>query len=146
MLLISSDVLYCAIVDSCVYFFVFFFFKQKTAYEIKECDWSSDVCSSELGSRPRARDSADHGGHGRRGVVPFHDRPAEQRVSQQQRARRARVAAGRGRLRVALPRGAERRGRRLRVRLLSLRDGACAPARDGRGGSRIKSAAATPGT
>ena len=25
-----------------------FFFKQKTAYEIKECDWSSDVCSSDL--------------------------------------------------------------------------------------------------
>ena len=29
-------------------FCVFFFFKQKTAYEIKECDWSSDVCSSDL--------------------------------------------------------------------------------------------------
>src|ERR1051326_3847120 len=28
--------------------FGFFFFKQKTAYEIKECDWSSDVCSSDL--------------------------------------------------------------------------------------------------
>ena len=28
----------------------FFFFKQKTAYEIKECDWSSDVCSSDLGT------------------------------------------------------------------------------------------------
>ena len=28
--------------------FFFFFFKQKTAYEIKECDWSSDVCSSDL--------------------------------------------------------------------------------------------------
>ena len=28
--------------------FIFFFFKQKTAYEIKECDWSSDVCSSDL--------------------------------------------------------------------------------------------------
>ena len=28
--------------------FYFFFFKQKTAYEIKECDWSSDVCSSDL--------------------------------------------------------------------------------------------------
>ena len=27
---------------------VVFFFKQKTAYEIKECDWSSDVCSSDL--------------------------------------------------------------------------------------------------
>src|ERR1051326_1788792 len=26
----------------------FFFFKQKTAYEIKECDWSSDMCSSDL--------------------------------------------------------------------------------------------------
>ena len=29
-------------------FLFFFFFKQKTAYEIKECDWSSDVCSSDL--------------------------------------------------------------------------------------------------
>jgi len=26
----------------------FFFFKQKTAYEISLCDWSSDVCSSDL--------------------------------------------------------------------------------------------------
>ena len=34
-----------------IYFcFFFFFFKQKTAYEIKECDWSSDVCSSDLKS------------------------------------------------------------------------------------------------
>ena len=31
----------------CVFFF-FFFFKQKTAYEIYQCDWSSDVCSSDL--------------------------------------------------------------------------------------------------
>ena len=29
-----------------------FFFKQKTAYEIKECDWSSDVCSSDLPRSP----------------------------------------------------------------------------------------------
>ena len=27
---------------------VVFFFKQKTAYEIRNCDWSSDVCSSDL--------------------------------------------------------------------------------------------------
>ena len=27
---------------------VFFFFKQKTAYEIYQCDWSSDVFSSDL--------------------------------------------------------------------------------------------------
>ena len=30
-------------------FFLFFFFKQKTAYEIGTGDWSSDVCSSDLG-------------------------------------------------------------------------------------------------
>ena len=30
------------------YFFYFFFFKQKTAYELYQCDWSSDVCSSDL--------------------------------------------------------------------------------------------------
>src|SRR5213075_2261739 len=29
-------------------FFLFFFFKQKTAYEITRRDWSSDVCSSDL--------------------------------------------------------------------------------------------------
>src|SRR5216117_1044605 len=28
----------------------FFFFKQKTAYEIRKGDWSSDVCSSDLGA------------------------------------------------------------------------------------------------
>src|SRR3546814_8898320 len=28
---------------------VFFFFKQKTAYEMRISDWSSDVCSSDLG-------------------------------------------------------------------------------------------------
>src|SRR3546814_938414 len=31
------------------YRFVFFFFKQKTAYEMRISDWSSDVCSSDLG-------------------------------------------------------------------------------------------------
>src|SRR3546814_3158399 len=29
-------------------FLVFFFFKQKTAYEMRISDWSSDVCSSDL--------------------------------------------------------------------------------------------------
>src|SRR3546814_19930941 len=28
--------------------FLFFFFKQKTAYEMRISDWSSDVCSSDL--------------------------------------------------------------------------------------------------
>src|SRR3546814_9099675 len=31
-----------------VFFCVFFFFKQKTAYEMRISDWSSDVCSSDL--------------------------------------------------------------------------------------------------
>src|SRR3546814_10498597 len=30
------------------FMFVFFFFKQKTAYEMRISDWSSDVCSSDL--------------------------------------------------------------------------------------------------
>src|SRR3546814_3108859 len=33
----------CAVVGG-----VFFFFKQKTAYEMRISDWSSDVCSSDL--------------------------------------------------------------------------------------------------
>src|SRR3546814_6521026 len=54
---------------------VFFFFKQKTAYEMRISDWSSDVCSSDLvivlGSKGmrrmahpssrRGRRPADHG-------------------------------------------------------------------------------------
>src|SRR3546814_9134426 len=32
--------------------FCFFFFKQKTAYEMRISDWSSDVCSSDLEKRP----------------------------------------------------------------------------------------------
>src|SRR3546814_3977578 len=31
----------------------FFFFKQKTAYEMRISDWSSDVCSSDLGKKRR---------------------------------------------------------------------------------------------
>src|SRR3546814_11089574 len=41
----NLDLLYC------YYDFVyFFFFKQKTAYEMRVSDWSSDVCSSDLTS------------------------------------------------------------------------------------------------
>src|SRR3546814_4209078 len=42
-----------------------FFFKQKTAYEMRISDWSSDVCSSDLGDPRRlARpfDPTEHGG------------------------------------------------------------------------------------
>src|SRR3546814_4624459 len=40
---------------------MFFFFKQKTAYEMRISDWSSDVCSSDL-------HEADHGGAGHHGL------------------------------------------------------------------------------
>src|SRR3546814_3777679 len=62
----------------CVFFF---FFKQKTAYEMRISDWSSDVCSSDLHAGHRGRnvpslqEGADggvgaaegrgHGAHGR---------------------------------------------------------------------------------
>src|SRR3546814_3920530 len=40
-------------------YIIFVFFKQKTAYEMRISDWSSDVCSSDLGGRsiaqPRGR-------------------------------------------------------------------------------------------
>src|SRR3546814_4181208 len=41
---------------------VFFFFKQKTAYEMRISDWSSDVCSSDLAalkSQLEGRSAAD---------------------------------------------------------------------------------------
>ena len=44
-------------------FILFFFFKQKTAYEIKECDWSSDVCSSDLSIATWSRIEKEDGTH-----------------------------------------------------------------------------------
>src|SRR3546814_7438101 len=37
----------------------FFFFKQKTAYEMRISDWSSDVCSSDLVDRDHVRHEVD---------------------------------------------------------------------------------------
>src|SRR3546814_20808985 len=39
---------------------VFFFFKQKTAYEMRISDWSSDVCSSDLVLDGVGADLLDH--------------------------------------------------------------------------------------
>src|SRR3546814_1883189 len=38
----------CALLACLFIGFCFFFFKQKTAYEMRISDWSSDVCSSDL--------------------------------------------------------------------------------------------------
>src|ERR1044072_3637353 len=39
---------YVRCVDKVQTYHSIFFIKQKTAYEIYQCDWSSDVCSSDL--------------------------------------------------------------------------------------------------
>src|SRR3546814_7990718 len=49
----------------CICFMLFFFFKQKTAYELRISDWSSDVCSSDLiralQGTPEAKGETAHG-------------------------------------------------------------------------------------
>src|SRR3546814_6435745 len=55
-------VIVCCLV---LYFCLVFFFKQKTAYEMRISDWSSDVCSSDLiglVERRSAQDSLHHVG------------------------------------------------------------------------------------
>src|SRR3546814_10198232 len=57
---------------------MFFLFKQKTAYEMRISDWSSDVCSSDLEGGPEAephggdqhRHHVDQGDVGERKVLP----------------------------------------------------------------------------
>ena len=48
------------ILEGVLFVLLFFFFKQKTAYEMCGRDWSSDVCSSDLregeGGRERGRE------------------------------------------------------------------------------------------
>src|SRR3546814_7572251 len=58
LVLVSAG--FCSIVVcSCVCFF--FFFKQKTAYEMRISDWSSDVCSSDLFRRSPHKQRPDPG-------------------------------------------------------------------------------------
>src|SRR5213082_3610510 len=67
-----------------VVFVFFFFFKQKTAYEIVSGDWSSDVCSSDLRPprRRRERDGRPQA-HGHRAGIGFADRSEERRVGKE---------------------------------------------------------------
>src|SRR3546814_1637746 len=92
LFLLSSTLLMCVFL-----LVVFFFFKQKTAYEMRISDWSSDVCSSDLGwpssssscgrSSWRSSTSAERAGEdasgeperGARGVDQDVDRRSEER-------------------------------------------------------------------
>src|SRR3546814_18392318 len=64
----------CGLVYGCASLIVFFF-KQKTAYEMRISDWSSDVCSSDL--RQPLRQCARAGGdeEAREGVEAVMSRP-----------------------------------------------------------------------
>src|SRR3546814_9531424 len=53
-----------------MFYVTFFFFKQKTAYEMRISDWSSDVCSSDLFFRR-------HGQNGNVAEVPLRRQPCE---------------------------------------------------------------------
>src|SRR3546814_11544442 len=73
-----------------------FFFKQKTAYEMRISDWSSDVCSSDLhGARGGDRRSCARvrGGRGsvrqRQSAIDAEARPCPRRRAARLRARRA---------------------------------------------------------
>src|SRR3546814_5722769 len=57
---------------------VFFFFKQKTAYEMRISDWSSDVCSSDLAARPPAGEGRRRRTSDRRVAAPPSPFPARQ--------------------------------------------------------------------
>src|SRR3546814_4532839 len=45
--------------NTSLFFVLLFFFKQKTAYEMRISDWSSDVCSSDLFVARRASEVAE---------------------------------------------------------------------------------------
>src|SRR3546814_2172057 len=82
---------------------LFFFFKQKPAYEVRISDWSSDVCSSDLrrGILAPLRGLVAGRGAARRAVPPAvlaaaatRGRCARARLSRRPRTRRARHGPG----------------------------------------------------
>src|SRR3546814_7563927 len=56
------------------FFYVLCFFKQKTAYEMRISDWSSDVCSSDLAARQHADVRAGRGNRAERVARQHRDR------------------------------------------------------------------------
>src|SRR3546814_17861290 len=81
-----SSIYDCVILVYYIEFCFFFFFKQKTAYDIRISDWSSDVCSSDLHRDVRA---AGSGGPERHDDAVFAG-------SRQRRGRRPAAGGARG--------------------------------------------------
>src|SRR3546814_4656430 len=78
--------------------FTFVFFKQKTAYEMRISDWSSDVCSSDLpaarvgeGQTPTVAPGLDPGVHGAAARRPIHGCSGQARAWQQKIGERGRL-------------------------------------------------------
>src|SRR3546814_4192597 len=89
----------------------FFFFKQKTAYEMRISDWSSDVCSSDLilarfgdGQIALVAPEIEDRQADRRAEAPRHAVVAEQIVERQRR--KAEIAGQRDRREESGPGGA----------------------------------------
>src|SRR3546814_5981535 len=66
----------------------FFFFKQKTAYDMRISDWSSDVCSSDLGDRGTDRAGPPAAGLGKGGEIDARAVEAEAPAVQRHQERR----------------------------------------------------------
>src|SRR3546814_20327604 len=87
---------------------LFFFFKQKTAYEMRISDWSSDVCSSDLPAlrsgrtlAPRAgRQEFDQPAHDRQRLPPA--RADHRRVARDSLSRTHPQYFGRGRVQILM--------------------------------------------
>src|SRR3546814_8350228 len=62
--------MFVVLYDSC-----FFFFKQKTAYEMRISDWSSDVCSSDLATPARKPRRSRGRAHGNIGLIVMNPSP-----------------------------------------------------------------------
>src|SRR3546814_10786910 len=73
-----------------VLFDFFFFFKQKTAYEMRISDWSSDVCSSDLGRSATGSPLSATGSRAPSALLPKRKRPSG--VSRRTASRGSRVA------------------------------------------------------
>src|SRR3546814_8523899 len=80
---------------------VFFFFKQKTAYELRISDWSSDVCSSDLRHRPGAGARLSGRLH-QAGAAAWRTARKRKRGGSEGRVVRMRGRAGRGPIRSGL--------------------------------------------
>src|SRR3546814_10130315 len=89
LIIVSLVVNVLYLCDEFTGYLFFFFFKQKTAYELRISDWSSDVCSSDLvpavlpGVRDRRRAGAGFPGSG------FHSAHGGRQRRDRRRSRRS---------------------------------------------------------